>query len=322
MQRERHLVRILSAVIALTSSIGCSNRPTESTKGLRLDLDRKNPGPFVAYYFGGLASRGGSDPFRAGIVSESDGDFFVDTTALYARFRPSQKLRDLNHDGTLDWDELSPFLEATYYRRRGVPADLDSLNLPSDPAYWFELTVDGVMTTATRRIHVPVHAIRNALSQYRTTGNRIVYPEGTTIFADHVLNDRVVETTVMRKRGDGYWDFGVYDSTGARIAATTTPPKHLRVPTQCAGCHLGSRLYEPEKSFPGAARPGPEGPRAVHWDRPLPSPDLVGHFDEHRKRSDGILGLYGTLYVSELLSERARGTISEDDDKILESLGL
>jgi len=324
MKTKRRLVLTLGpvTVLIITMAAGCSDQTSSMVKGLRLDLDRKDPKSFIEYYFGGLASADGSDPFAAGIVSESSGDYFVDTTALYSRMGSSEKLRDLNHDGTLDWDELAPFFETTYYARRGMPSHLDSLGVRSDTTRWFELDVDGVMTTATRHIHVPLPALRSSLAHYEPAGKRIIYPVGTIIFADHVVKDRVVETSVMRKRGDGYWDFGVYDSIGVRISSTTTPPKQLRVPTQCVGCHLGTRLYEPEKSFPGAARPGPEGPRAVHWKRSLPSPDLVAYFDEHRKRSDGVLGLYGTLFVADLQAQRLGGAISQDDDKILELLGL
>lgn len=324
METDRRLVGTVEVAILLMlfGGVGCSSRSSDTSRGLRLDLDRKDPKSFISYYFGGLASSEGTDPFAAGLVSEMSGDYFLDTTALYTAAGSSVKLHDENQDGTLDWDELSPFLEATYYSRRRMPLSFDSLDVHPDDKHWFEVAVDGVMTTATRRIHVPLSSLRSALARYKEMGNRLVYPLGTIMIANHVANDRTVETTVMRKWGDGYWDFGVYDSTGSRIPATTTPPKPLTVPTQCAGCHLGSRLYEPEKSFPGVARPGPEGPRAVHWPGQLPSPELVRYFDEHRKRSDGILGLYGTLYVAGLQAKRDGGTISDDDKKLLESLGL
>jgi hypothetical protein len=178
------------------------------------------------------------------------------------------------------------------------------------------------MTNARRHVRVPTAPLHDALEAYVDRGNRIIYPVGTVIVADHELNGRITERSVMKKRGDGHWDYAVYDSAGVLAPSTTTPPKPLKVPTQCAGCHLGTRLYEPEKSFPAPARPGPAGPRKIHWSRPLPSPDLVGYFDEHRKRSDGILGIYGTLFISELKARQSTDSLNAEDLRLLELLGL
>ena len=94
------------------------------------------------------------------------------------------------------------------------------------------------------------------------------------------------------------------------------------MPTQCAGCHFGSKLFEPEKSDPAAASDGPFGPRAVHVPEPWRSADATALFQEHARRDDGTLGLYGTLYASRLLAERDAGTINEEDAALLDRLGL
>ena len=107
----------------------------------------------------------------------------------------------------------------------------------------------------------------------------------------------------MLKREDGHWDFFAYGPDGTPTTETAARPRPLRVPTQCVGCHFGSKLYEPEKSFPAEAADGPHGPRVLHVDDAARKPDVVQFFDEHRKRSDHVLGLYATLLVSQLLSE-------------------
>jgi hypothetical protein len=89
------------------------------------------------------------------------------------------------------------------------------------------------------------------------------------------------------------------------------------VPTKCVGCHFGTRLFEPEKSFPVAARPGPDGPRGITVQNALPTPSMVGQLDEHRKRSDQILGLYGTLLLNRLTIMGASSELSEDQAAVL-----
>jgi len=309
-------------MLLLVLCLGCENGPPERQGLLRLDLDRSDPRSFISYYFGGLSVPDAADPFQTGLVVESDGDYYLDSTALARILEGSPSVVDANKDGTLDWDELEPFLQATYYDRRPIPASLDMLLHSANIDSWFEVSVDGVMTTATRRIRVPLEALKEAIRRYKERGDSLIYPLGTVIVADHVADDLTIERTVMRKRADGHWDYGVFDSTGSRVPSTTTPPKPLAVPTQCVGCHLGSRLYEPEKSFPAPAPPGPAGPRSVHWDGPMPSTDRVRYFDEHRKRSDGILGLYATLYVADLEARRSAGTLTHDESRLLDSLGI
>ena len=185
-----------------------------------------------------------------------------------------------------------------------------------------EVEVNGVMSNATRHVLIPESAVRRGLEEFAANGEQLLYPVGTRILADHVLNDNVAETTAMRKRADGYWDFFVFDSNGELAAETATPPKSLTVPTQCAGCHLGSRLYDPEKSFPGKAHAGPNGPRKIHVGDRQKNSEAVRFLDEHRKRSDGILGLYGTIYLANLLADRGDETINAEDAALLDKLGL
>ncbi len=320
MPSERRRTRIDSVVTFLVlTTVGCGSPPTTQRHLKEIDLDRSDPRSFISYYFGGLASEQSEDPFQSGLVVEMDGDFYLDLETLEARTGLDAASVDANNDDVLDWTELEPFLSETYYGRRPVPRHVDSLSLGAPS---FVVDVDGVMTTARRSIRVSESAILDALTHFAENGERLIYPLGTVFVAEHKYGDRVAETTFMRKRADGHWDYAVYDSTGHLAQTTQTPPKPLTVPTQCVGCHLGSRLYEPEKSFPAAAPPGPAGPRSIHWPGEMPDADLVRFFDEHRKRSDGILGLYATMFVTHLRQERAAGTISEEHSRLLDTLGL
>ena len=111
-------------------------------------------------------------------------------------------------------------------------------------------------------------------------------------------------------------------ATGTSPCTTPLAPRPLRVPTQCTGCHLGQKLYEPEKSWPGEARDGPFGPRAYHVPEAWRNPEVAALFNEHANRDDGVLGLYGTLYASKLVADRAAGTLAPGDDALLDKLGL
>jgi len=256
---------------------------------------------------------------------EDDGSFYIDFEALKSSDRSAASLINAASDGVLTWEELSPFFQKTYYARRNAPVSLALLKSESDfPAgdSLFVLSVTGVMTTTTRNVAIARSSIRNALMSYRASGDRLLYPKGTVIIASHSLDDTDLEFTAMRKREDDFWDYFVYDADGLLTDSTQTDPKHLNAPTQCVGCHLGTRLFEPERSFPAAARPGPDGPRGVHVDPVLRIGSAVRYLDEHRKRSDGILGLYGTIFVSELLVSRREGTLSDVDAALLDTLGL
>ena len=189
-------------------------------------------------------------------------------------------------------------------------------------AAWFRVELDGVMSTARRHVYVAEDALRHALRRYQQQGERLFYPVGAAIVGEHHLDGAHVETTVMRKRADGFWDFFTYGPDGALALHTQALPRSLKTPTQCVGCHFGVKLFEPERSFPGTAPPGPHGPRAFYVDDALRDRDVVVFFNEHSKRSDTILGIYNTLFVARLRADRRTGRLSDDDARLLENLGL
>src|SRR5690606_7846790 len=108
----------------------------------------------------------------------------------------------------------------------------------------------GVMTTARRVVHVRESAIREALRNFERNGRRILYPIETTFIGEHVIDGVVEETTAMRKRADEQWDFFVYGKDGLPATQTNTPPRPLKSPVQCVGCHFGDKLFEPAESYP------------------------------------------------------------------------
>ena len=294
---HRHL-SLLSLLLILTACRG------EDPSG-RLRLDAGNVRPDVArFYFGSYLD--GADPFETGVLEDDGGSIYVNPKALAGYLPDGTPALDADADGRISKEELAAFVEATYTAARRLPATLADFQaqVAGDSTAWFTIELHGVMTTARRRISVREGALRAALAGYDESGKALLYPTGTTIIGEHVdENDAVLETTVMRKRTDGLWDFFVYDAQGRLAPATTTEPRALRVPTQCVGCHFGNRAFEPEASFPAAAPDGPHGPRALYTPDAWRDADLVAFFDEHRKRSDHVLGLYNTLFVAKLRAE-------------------
>ena len=309
--------------VLLGLALGCGEPAAEDGR-IRIDLDKSNPERLLRYYVAAYVPGEPADPFATGVLAEEEGTLWLDPGGLRAPY--ADRLAPAVGDGVLDWDELEAFVQETYYEAREAPETLEALaqatGYRAADSAWQQVAVDGVMTSARRDVYAPRAAIRQALADYTAQGGRLIYPVGTMFVGEHVAGGRFVEATVMQKRPDGFWDFFTYGPDGRLAAATQPLPQALETPVQCFGCHYGSRLYEPEKSFPSAAPDGPHGPRAVHVGDALRDADLVRHFDEHRRRSDGVLGLYGTLFVADLRAARAAGRLAPADAALLDHLGL
>ncbi len=311
------LLLIAGLGIAALRLGACAGGPVDvqTADAVPLRLDRDDPDKLLGSVLGVYA--GGGDPVAAGLLSRDGEGYVLHPQRLPPAARAA--LADANGDGAVDWDELAAMLEASYYAAADLPQNANGL--PNEDTPLFTVEVDGVMTAARRRISVSESALRDAMAAF-AAGGTLEYPAGTWIVGQHVVDDVVVETTAKRRRADGFWDFAVYGPDGALVPATQTEPRSLRVPTQCTGCHLGQRRFEPEKSFPGPASDGPFGPRAVHVPDGWRSAQATALFDEHARRDDGVLGLYATLYAGRLLDQRRQGTLAPQDAALLESLGL
>lgn len=296
-----------------------------ASQRLRVDLDKSNPERLLRYYFGGYVDEQASDPFEVGLIVEEGGRFYLDTDVFAARQPGLQARLDAAVRGdVLTWESLEPFFKETYYTARAAPPTLEALTteVPYGGDGWMQVEIDGVMTTARRHVYVAESALRAALASYHKHDEQLLYPIGTTLIGEHWLEGARIETTVMRKRADGFWDYFTYGQDGSLVEETQALPRSLKTPTQCVGCHFGSKLFEPERSFPAEAPPGPHGLRGLYVDEALRDRDVVAFFDEHRKRSDTILGLYNTLFVARLRAARRAGSLAEEDAALLDQLGL
>lgn len=324
--RTKTLVAVsLTAVLAAACGSGGSSDQS-SGRVISLDFGKRGTDDIVRYYFGGITDPP-RDPFHAGLVVRARRTYRLqlDTLTHHSPWAAAQIVAAAGDDGRLDWEEFSKFISGYHDRIRSQP-DLATVLAEIADAGDDVMRVDvtGVMSTLRRRVLVRRSDVLDALRSYESNGRRLLYPVGTQFIGQHrdVAGDSVLETTVMVKREDGQWDFFVYDAGGAPADSTLARPRALSVPTQCVGCHFGSKLYEPEKSFPGRAQDGPHGPRRIYVAEALRDPVLVEYFDEHRRRSDHVLGLYATLLTAELHQARSDGTIDADADSVLNSLGF
>lgn len=313
-QKARVLQWSLLACFMLMAGCGDGDR-----EPLQVDIGKSNPDRLLRFYFGSYVADGVTDPFEAGLLTKEGGRYYLNSVALPDGI--AGQLKDVDGNGVLDWDELEPFLQQTYYDVRPMPATLADLKTEApfgDNEKWMVVEIDGVMTTARRKVYVARDAVEHALQSYEANKAILLYPEGTVMIGEHWEGTQVVETTMMKKREDGFWDYAVYDDAGNLTGSTTTPPRQLTVPTRCVGCHFGEKKFEPENSYPFQAAPGPSGPRAIHGPASAADTVLVNRFNEHVKRSDTILGIYATLYLSELARRLDAGQdLGEREQQIL-----
>lgn len=310
------LLMTMSAV-----AFGCSKSP-ESSAVVELDLESRRPGQMAEFFLGAY----GTPEQVSSVLGDNPGESLnLDSLRLFAPDLAGA-LEEATQAGRVSRESFAAAIASTYGPAADLPADVDALwaELGGRPTgggdrqnveesrlltpSWVTYEVTGSMTEYRRRIHIRRDAVRAALEEYSDSAS-LRYPVGTTVIGEHLQGGEVVETTLMRRRGDGFWSFGAYDARGVPTDSIAGSPDPLGVPGDCFGCHYGSRLFEPERSFPAAARPGPAGERAVHVGEALRSPEVVTLLQEHARRTDGLLGLPATLYLTALLDGRSADSV-------------
>ena len=302
-------------ILLLTS---CGQPGTSST--LPVQLDTPQAERVLSFYFGSYVVD--ASPFDEGILRKEEDQIRIDLSQVNG-LGLSESLDDVNGDGIIDWDELEPFLASTYYEARSFPPTLDALyNQISHPdSGWQAIEIDGMMVSARRRVLVKESAVQEALKNYQANNKQIIYPVGTTFIGHHYDENQRIETTISQKREDNFWDFIIYDQDGRLTSTTQTGPKELTAPTRCVGCHFGGKLFEPEASFPEEAPDGPFGKRGIYVEEEARNKEITELLDEHTKRSDTVLGLYGTIYLSRIQEKlKAGASLSETEALILETI--
>ncbi len=309
------LIGLLTVFFAACSP---SSGTRSDRNSIRFDLDKQNERTLLSFYLGGALGKAGQDPFEAGVLIQSDGPIYLSDSGrvgLYPEL--ASRLELSGSDGVVSWSEFEPMINTLYYEMRSFPATIEKLRSREGDWHdgtWFSVDVRGAMSPHERNIFIRRTDLLSALADMDTISQSIQYPTGTLFVSEHDSDDVIVEYSVMKKRTDGFWDFFAYDSDGLLTDRIQQKPSDLVIPTKCVGCHFGTKLFEPERSFPSAVADGPNGPRGIYVSYPVGA-DLVGLFDEHRRRSDRVLGLYGTLFISRLLANP--GSVGVEEINIL-----
>lgn len=280
-----------------------------------IDLGRSDPDRILSYYFG---IYNGSDPFGSALIVKEGEDYLLNRTLLVGDLEIFAKYAE---DGKLDWDELKSELESSYYSQTNAPRNLGDLVGDKDVLDSFTVEVHGVMSEAKRSIAVQTSDLQQALLNYTENSDQLLYPVNTTFIANHRRDDALEETTVMKKISESEWAYWVYDSEGVLSTQTVSQPRKLKSPTQCIGCHMGQKAFEPEASFPKKLEERESRRRQVYVDDSLRSAKITTFFDEHQKRADSVLGLYATLYMSQL-QLKAEPDLNDTERQILDSFSF
>ncbi len=283
---------------------------------VEIDLGRSNPDKILNYYFGVYQQ---SNPFESGLLIKKGSKFFIDKNKA-ASLVELEDLSDSYSDGSLSWEELKAFLESSYYLVTNAPDNLSELRKQDGPK--FKLNLHGVMSEAKRNIELDLPALQDAILSYKTNGERIIYPVGTTFIADH--NDdqeNLMESTVMQKLGSGKWAYWVYNEKGRLVSSTASKPRRLTSPTQCIGCHFGQKEFEPDASFPDLLPERRKRKRQIYIDPALRLREPAKQLDEHSKRSDHVLGVYATIYLAQLRL-KSESELSEVEKRVLGSISF
>lgn len=294
---------------------------------VQIEFGQENDRELLAFYIGGMAHPNGADAFAERLVMDRDGAFYLAVPELISRVPAlKESLEGAAEDERIDWEEFEPIVSTHYYTYRSIPETIEELRSRygdwREPTSWFGFRVNGVMSPSVRHIRVSIQNLTEAISLYDANDRHLVYPVGTTFISEHVENEEIFELSAMTKRADGFWDFFAYGMDGQLLAVLERNPTNLTVPTRCVGCHFGNRLFEPEKSFPVVPSPGPTGPRRLYVGSSMKRSETIARLDEHRKRSDSILGLYATLFISDMQSRREQGLLDPEEEEFLSKAGF
>ncbi|HZS52586.1 MAG TPA: SUMF1/EgtB/PvdO family nonheme iron enzyme [Bryobacterales bacterium] len=236
--------------------------------------------------------------------------------------------------GKLSSEQMDAYMAEHYYRLTSPYPNLAAL-LREHPyrenPNWLAAPVDSLTFKRRRVLHIAKDRIADALISYFDNNNRLLYPEGTVIAAESFDKEgRFVEAEVLRKRGDTFWNFSVYDRNGALVLQSVAFDEEGRIAPEkegfhvfqsCALCHRIDRL-----DLSGDAEAPVQAPIREFFHK-LPArvpqihlgPEYYDHMafteltEANGKIKDGVFGVYGSLLLSELACRKRLGELTADD---------
>jgi sulfatase modifying factor 1 len=231
-------------------------------------------------------------------------------------------------------DEMGAYMEKHYYQLTRPYPTLQALlhdHPYRDNPDWLTVPVDSETFHRLRILRIEKSRIAAALISYFDNNDRLIYPQGTVIAAESFdKKGAFVEAEVLRKRGDSFWNFSVYDRNGALTHASVAfndegevDPKQagFKASQNCATCHRIDRLDlsgDPEAParvpIPAFFQKLPARVPQIHL-----GPEYYDHMafteltESNAKQKDGVFGVYGSLMLSELAGRKRLSTLTEND---------
>lgn len=267
------------------------------------------------------------------IVQRQGKELFVDLDRLAPG--PAGTLRQIASSvSDIGVAGMNGYMEKHYYQLTQPYPNLQALlkeNPYRDNPNWMTIPVDSATFHRRRVLHISKDRIADALVSYFGNNDFLLYGKGTVIVAESFdKRGNFVEAEVLRKRADTFWNFSVYDSSGALVPASVTfdedgerDPKTpgLHASTDCAICHRIDRL-----DLSGDPEAPVRSPIRAFFQR-LPArtpeihlgPEYYDHMafteltEANGKRKDGVFGVYGSLFLSELAGRKRLGTLTQED---------
>jgi formylglycine-generating enzyme required for sulfatase activity len=236
--------------------------------------------------------------------------------------------------GEMSLDEVQAYLQRHYYELTRPYPTLQALlhdhpyrNNPD----WLTVPVDSATFFRRRVLRINKDRVADALTSYFDNHDRLIYPEGTVIVAESLdKSGNFIDAEVLRKRGDTFWNFAVYDKEG-RLANKALAfnedgepqygSKGFVVPNSCALCHRIDRLDlsgDPDSPVVSPVRGFfhrlPARVPQIHL-----GPEYYDHMafteltEANAKVKDGVFGVYGSLLLSELAGRKRLGQLTDHD---------
>ncbi len=313
-----------SLFLVLLVALSACAQPSPPVPPGSLAVDLEKPGQDVLLtYWLNVYLDPPRDPLSANVLYHSDGMYYL-APEDSIRSKAPGLLPLLTHE-FVDWDIFSTFIQDTWHDAAGHPRSIgewiERVGNWREAEGWLRIPVKGSMSPYERVVSVQESAVRHALSE-RSRGGALIYPEGTLFVADHMVENQIMETTIMWKRQSDTWDYVSYDGDGHLTDRIFKEPDPLQSPIQCLGCHRGNRAFEPERSFPAPADPGPNGARYIDVDNDARDAVVTSVMNEHMRRSDTILGLYATIFLSRVRVRVLSGRGSASDSLLLMEQGI
>ena len=231
-------------------------------------------------------------------------------------------------------EEIGAYMEKHYYELTHPYPTLQALlrDYPyRDNPDWLTVPVESETFHRLRILRIDKNKVAAALISYFDNNDRLIYPGGTLIAAESFdSKGAFVEAEVLRKRGDGFWNFSVYDQNGVLIPSSVAFNEEgeiapgvagFKAAQDCAACHRLDRL-----DLSG----DPEAPARVPirgFFHKLPArvpqihlgPEYYDHMafteltEANAKQKDGVFGVYGSLLLSELAGRKRLSTLTDHD---------